>query len=338
MSDRTLVARLDSVGDVLLAGPSVQALARLGPVDMLCSRIGAPAAALLPGVADVIAFDAPWVLRDAPSVDATVVADLVARLAGRAFARAAVLTSSHQSPLPLALLLRLAGVAEIAAVSVDHAGRLLDHRITGDPDVHEVERGLLVAEALGARRPDPVRLAVQVGGDVAVDAGRLVVHPGSLAPARTLHPARWRHVVALAARRGFDVVVTGGPGEADLVQTVAGGPRGAATAHLPASLTELAEALASAAVVVCGNTGPMHLAAALGRPLVVPFAPTVPAARWRPFGVPHVLLGDQDVTCRLCRCVSCPLDTQICLSGVDAEVVLDAVDRVARPVLQEVAS
>src|SRR5215204_2905541 len=152
---RSLVTRLDSMGDVLLAGPAISALAALGPVDILCSGRGAPAAALLPDVTGILPFDAPWVLRDAPPVDPLAIDHLVDRVAAHRYARAAVLTSSHQSPLPMALLLRLAGVAEIAAVSIDHAGRLLDHRIPGDPDVHEVERGLLVAEALGA--PVPTR-------------------------------------------------------------------------------------------------------------------------------------------------------------------------------------
>jgi ADP-heptose:LPS heptosyltransferase len=221
---RTLVARLDSVGDVLLAGPAVRALAELGPVDMLCSHIGAPAARLLPGVEEVLEFDAPWVLRDAPAVDAAETAALVTRVAGRDYARGAILTSSHQSSLPLALLLRLAGVPELAAVSLDYPGQLLDHRIPGDPDVHEVERALLVATALGAPRPvTPVLAVRRDAGDAAVRADRLVVHPGSAAPARTLSAATWRDVVAAAAARGLDVVVTAGPGEEALCEDVAAG-------------------------------------------------------------------------------------------------------------------
>ena len=47
-----------------------------------------------------------------------------------------------------------------------------------------------------------------------------------------------------------------------------------------------------------GNTGPAHLAAAVGTPVVSLFAPVVPAARWAPYGVPLVLLGDQQAPCR----------------------------------------
>lgn len=319
--DRILVARLDSVGDVLLAGPAVAALAARGSVDVLASHIGAPAARLLPGVADVVVFDAPWVLHDAPPVDASVIDELVATVARRRYAAAAILTSSHQNSLPLALLLRLAGVPEIAAISLDYPGRLLDHRIRGDPDLHEVERALLVAAALGAPAPAEPRLAVTAAAGVEPVAGRLLVHPGSAAPARTLAPAVWRDVVLLAGSRGFDVVVTGGERERDLAGFVAGHD---AVAAVTTTLAELASLAASAAVVACGNTGPMHLAAAVGRPVVVPWAPTVPTARWAPWGVPHVLLGDSGIVCRDCRAVVCPLPGQPCLAGVRPGAVVDA--------------
>ena len=55
----------------------------------------------------------------------------------------------------------------------------------------------------------------------------------------------------------------------------------------------MAALLDGAAAVVVGNTGPAHLAAAVGTPVVSLFAPVVPAARWAPYGVPTVLLGDQ---------------------------------------------
>jgi ADP-heptose:LPS heptosyltransferase len=326
-----LVARLDSLGDVILAGPAVRALAEGADVDLLCSHIGLPAAALLPGVRRTLCFDAPWVLRDAPDVDRSAIDALVAAVAAGGYAAAAVLTSSHQSPLPLALLLRLAGVPEVAGVSLDHPGRLLDHRIPGDPDVHEVERGLLVAEALGARRPTDLALRLTVTGPSGPEPDLVAVHPGSLAPARTLPPATWREVVAALVGAGWDVVVTGSAAEIELCSFVAGGTGRGAAVRAGAGLGELARVLASAAVVVTGNTGPMHVAAAMGRPVVAAFAPTVPASRWAPWQVPHVLLGDQAVPCSGCRAVTCPLEHQWCLAGVTAPDVVAAVAALARP-------
>ncbi|HEU4841225.1 MAG TPA: hypothetical protein VFT09_07270, partial [Ilumatobacteraceae bacterium] len=130
---RTLVARLDSVGDVLLAGPAIAAAASDGPVDVLCSPIGRPAAALLPGVDRLIELSAPWILHPAPPVDGAALTELIDTLSAVEYDRAAILTSSHQSALPTAMLLRLAGINRIAAVSNDYSGSLLDHRIPGDP-------------------------------------------------------------------------------------------------------------------------------------------------------------------------------------------------------------
>jgi ADP-heptose:LPS heptosyltransferase len=94
------------------------------------------------------------------------------------------------------------------------------------------------------------------------------------------------------------------------------------------SLAELASVLERADVVVVGNTGPAHLAASVGTAVVSLFAPTVPAARWAPYRVPVVLLGDQDAPCRDTRVTRCPFQGHPCLSTVGAGDVLRAVEQV----------
>jgi ADP-heptose:LPS heptosyltransferase len=74
--------------------------------------------------------------------------------------------------------------------------------------------------------------------------------------------------------------------------------------------------LARAAAVVVANTGPAHLAAAVGTPVVSLFAPTVPAARWAPYGVSVTVLGDQQAPCRGSRATTCPVPGHPCLSSV----------------------
>ena len=98
----------------------------------------------------------------------------------------------------------------------------------------------------------------------------------------------------------------------------------------------LADVLAGAACVVVGNTGPAHVAAAVGTPVVSLFAPTVPAVRWRPWRVPHVLLH-VDVPCAGCRARTCPVPGHPCLGGVSVDDVVAAVDRLA-PVAEGVAA
>jgi ADP-heptose:LPS heptosyltransferase len=252
-----------------------------------------------------------------------------------------VLVSSHQSPLPLALMLRWAGVERIAAVSHEHAGSLLDVRIPGDPDVHEVERGLLVTTALGLPAPDDDRLRVELGPraldrDIAAivddDVPFVVVHPGATAAARTLAPDRWRDVVAALSTSQRRVVVTAGGEEKRLSASVRGEQEKVLDFGGRLSLRGLGQLLAAADAVVCGNTGPMHLAAAVGAPVVAVFPPTVPLTRWRPWKVPHVVLGDQDVACAGCRAKTCPLGDHRCVAAVTPADVVAAVDSLtARP-------
>jgi ADP-heptose:LPS heptosyltransferase len=85
--------------------------------------------------------------------------------------------------------------------------------------------------------------------------------------------------------------------------------------------------LAAAGTVVVGNTGPAHLAAAVGTPVVSLFAPTVPAVRWAPYRVPVVLLGDQDAVCRDTRVTHCPFEGHPCVGTVTAPDVLHAVEQ-----------
>jgi ADP-heptose:LPS heptosyltransferase len=333
VNDCVLVARLDSDGDVLLAGPAIRAVAASGAsVTLLCSARGERAAALLPDVADRVRLDAPWILEKPPAVNRERLEALVDQLASRCLAAALILTSFHQSPLPLALLLRMAGMSRIAANSVDYPGSLLDVRVVPRDDVHEVQRNLEVAARLGYRLPatDDGRLAIVPVPRRKARYPYVVVHPGAAVPARAWSPAANKRAVQALVRDGWRVVVTGSRREQAMAREVAGrGPRVDNLAGRT-SLRQLASVLAGAAAVVVGNTGPAHLAAAVGTPVVSLFAPTVPAIRWHPWRVPYVLLGQQDIGCSGCRSTVCPVPGQPCLNGVTAADVTRAVAKLAR--------
>lgn len=332
----TLVVRLDSDGDVLLAGPAVRAVAASGDrVVLLVGPQGAAAARLLPGVDEVLVWSCPWIVADPAPVDPGDIAEVVDQLRARRVDRALVLTSFHQSPLPTALVLRLAGVAWVGAVSEDYPGSLLDLRLRlPDAGLHEAQRQLRLAEAAGFALPpgDDGGLAVRRPlPDVAAlvgDEPYLVVHPGASVPARAPGVPWATDLVAALAERGRRVLVTGGPGETALTAAVAGTSAaidlGGAT-----TLAQLAAVLDGADAVVVGNTGPAHLAAAVGTPVVSLFAPVVPAERWRPWRVPHALLGDQEAPCALSRAKTCPVPGHPCLDDVPVEHVLAAVQALA---------
>jgi ADP-heptose:LPS heptosyltransferase len=336
MTRHVLVARQDSMGDVLLAGPAVRAVAAgAGRVTLLCGPRGRAAAALLPGVDEVMVAHASWIDAEPRPVTREAVDELVDRLAGLELDQALVLTSFHQSPLPQALLLRMAGVPTIAAVSVDYPGSLLDVRHRVDDDIHEVERSLSLVATLGYRLPegDDGRLAVRLGraADVPdLERPYVVVHPGASVPARAWAPERHAALVETLVEGGRRVVVTGDASERPLTSLVAG-PRRPGVVDLGGrlDLAGLAEVLAGAEAVVVGNTGPAHLAAAVGTPVVSLFSPVVPAVRWRPLGVAHVLLGDQEAACAGTRARVCPVAGHPCLDGIPVSEVVAAVDRLA---------
>ena len=336
MTRTALIARLDNAGDVLLQGPLVRAVAAsVDRVVLLAGPAGAEAAALLPGVDEVWTWSCPWIApTPAPAVDPAHLAALTDRVATLAPDEALISTSFHQSPLPLALVLRTAGVPRISAISVDYPGSLLDVRHVVDDDLPEPERALSLARAAGFDLPpgDDGRLAVRRPlPRVAHDALRdgvpyVVLHPGASVPARAWPADSCTEAVESLADAGWRVVVTGGPGERELTARVAGArgvDLGGAT-----SLADMAAVLDGAAAVVVGNTGPAHLAAAVGTPVVSLFSPVVPAARWAPYGVPTVLLGDQSAPCAGTRARECPVPGHPCLTSVTAADVVTAVEKV----------
>ncbi|MGI8537144.1 MAG: glycosyltransferase family 9 protein [Mycobacteriales bacterium] len=328
---RVLVARLDSDGDVLLAGPAVRAVAAgADEVVLLAGPRGAAAARLLPGVDELVVWSCPWIEADAAPVDPDSVDALLAELRQRRLDAALILTSFHQSPLPLALLLRLAGVPWVGAVSEDYPGSLLDlrHRLP-DAGLHETERMLSLAFAAGFPPPAGDRGGLAVQGPLpdhtalTGDLPYVVVHPGAAVPARAPSLSWSQALVEALTATGRRVLVTGGPSERALTARVAGTAGvdlGGAT-----DLAGLADVLRRADVVVVGNTGPAHLSAAVGTPVVSLFAPVVPAQRWRPWQVEQVLLGDQSAACAGSRARTCPVPGHPCLDGVTVQAAVDAV-------------
>jgi ADP-heptose:LPS heptosyltransferase len=332
-----LVARLDSDGDVLLAGPAVRAVAAgATKVTLLCGPGSEEAARLLPGVDQVLLFDAPWIAGEPQPLDHADLLRVVGVLSASEIDRALILTSCGQSALPLALVLRMAWVPFVAAMSDDEAGALLDVRHRPSGGLHEVERNLSLARAAGFPLPrgDDARLAVR---HEPVSLPRslperpyVVVHPGASAPTRAWSPQR-NHALVRALAKDWAVVVTGSRQEKALCEDVAGDGTIPGVVNLAGrtDLATLAGVLAGARALVAGNTTAAHLAAAVGTPVVSLHAPTVPASRWHPWRVPYALLGQQDIGCAGCGAVVCPVAGQPCLSSVTVQEVVGAVRRLA---------
>jgi ADP-heptose:LPS heptosyltransferase len=334
-----LAVRPDGLGDVLLTGPAVRAIAASGrEVGFLAGPAGAEAAALLPGVSRVLTARLPWIDPEPAPVTRRDVSRLERSLGRLKVTEAVIFTSFHQSPLPTALVLRMAGVGRVSAISEDYPGALLDvrHRLTAD--LPEAERNVSLAAAAGFPLPpgDPGQLAVAGPlPDVTPLTGPeryVVLHPGASVPARRPSAQVTAAMAAALSGAGYRVVLTGSPGERELAREVAAAAPSAITLAGRTSLPALAAVLARADAAVVPNTGAAHLAAAVGTPVVSLFAPVVPAARWAPYRVPSVLLGDQRAGCAGSRARACPVPGHPCLDRIDPAAVVAAVAALgARP-------
>lgn len=164
------------------------------------------------------------------------------------------------------------------------------------PDEHEVHRWCRMLEESLDIPADPTDLALPRPApttDAATETtGVVVLHPGAAYPSRRWPPERFAAVARWAVGRGYRVVLTGGSDEVALAQAVQ------RLADLPdASVVagrtdpaELAALVASAGLVVCGDTGVAHLATAFGTPSVLLFGPTPPTLWGPPADGPHTVL------------------------------------------------
>jgi hypothetical protein len=169
-------------------------------------------------------------------------------------------------------LLQAAGPRELIAFDCPAAGHRAGCRWSDDE--HEVDRWCrLVSTAGGSCDISDLRLAISAACD-----GAIVVHPGAASGARRWPVQRWAEVIAELRAERHHVVLTGT--ETELCQALSAAS-GAENLSGRLSVPELAERVASAALVLCGDTGIAHLATALGVRSVVLFGP-VPPARWGP--------------------------------------------------------
>lgn len=262
-----LSLRALGLGDLLTAVPALRAIRAAFPVHR--HVLAAPAAlrplAKMTGAVDDVVDAAPLrplrLDRGAP--------DVAVNLHGRG-------PQSHR----VVLALRPARL-----IAFEHPGVPIS---AGSPrwraDEHEVHRWCrMLSESGVPADPRDLDLPPPAPLSDALGLQTTVIHPGAASAARRWPAERWAAVARAERDAGRDVVVTGSLRERGTAATVA------ATAELPPSavlagrtdLGALASLIASAGLVVCGDTGVAHLATAFGTPSVVLFGPTSPA-RWGP--------------------------------------------------------
>ncbi len=319
MIERILLLRLGALGDVLLATPLLRALRAAHPraqIDWLVNGELTPLLSENPRLSRVIAAT-PGGVRKLFEARYDLVIDL------------------QNKPRTAWLRWRL-GAPQTLVLRKRGLGRALASLVGEDPPErgpNAVERNLAIAERLGI--PTQGReLDLGLSRIGAVEAARLLgpaggPRPIGLAPGGRWTTKRWPHFAALAgalARRGQPLILLGGPGDGALLDEliVAGGSACLGDTRLM-SVAGLASAIAVCAAIVTNDSGPGHMAAALGTPAVILFGPTSPE-RWTPPGRTVRVLS-RSLACSPCSNHGgerCPLGTHACLRDLSVETVLDA--------------
>jgi ADP-heptose:LPS heptosyltransferase len=338
---RLLLVRLDNLGDVILATPAIHALRVALPsarLTLLASPVGAQVAELNPDLDDVIVYRAPWMDPDARLPhDPGREGSMIAELRRQGFDAAIIFTSYRESSLPAAYLCYLAGIPLRHAASIDGPGSLLTSRHRHpDRTLHEVERGLDLVGGLGipcadvdlVLRPSDEDLTWATSIVESERRGRepvVLIHPGCSCPSRTYPPEKFLDAArALSRELSARLIWTGAADEIQLVDDIrAELPEPGLNLAGATNLARLSAIIAAGDVAITNNTGPMHLAAAVGTPVVALFALTNPPEEWHPWKVRHRLLN-QPVPCARCYKRVCPFGHE-CLRGVSARDVTNAV-------------
>jgi len=341
---RLLLIRLDNLGDVLMSTPAFKAVRHAFPrahLTLLTSPSGAKLAPHLACVDEVVAVAVPWMKGPSERMPlAPDRFDLVERIRSGCYDAAIVFTTATQSPLPMAMVCWQAGVGLRLAHCRENPYELLtdwvpDTEVVHDQMRHEVRRQLDLLAAIGVHAPETaMAFDLQAGDHAGAQAhleriglppgqGYVLLHPGATAPSRRYPADRFGLAMARLLRMGWSCVFVGSGADAELVHqahAAAGGQGLILTDSL--TLGELGALIQKADVLVCNNSGPAHLAAAVGTPVVDLYALTNP--QHTPWQVASRVLY-HEVPCRNCLRSVCPQGHHACLREVAPEAVADAV-------------
>jgi heptosyltransferase-1 len=324
---RVLIVRLGSLGDIVHGLPVAAALRAAWPrahLAWLAERPYAHLLALVPAVDEAILLEGgtprAWLqaIRAVRRQRYEVALDL-------------------QGLLKSAVLARASGAARVVGFAPEHlreraAAPFYTETVDPGPGGHVVFKNLAILRALGVDDP-PLDFPIRETASTALAEVRrrlgstpfVLVNPGAAWPNKRWPPDRFGAVATyLGERHGLSSIVLWGPGEAALAEAVAESARGFAHVAPPTSLADLVALARAATLMISGDTGPYHLAAAVGTPTVGLFGPTDPHRNgpWSP---------DDEAVSAFLAC-ECPYERRCearvwCLGTVRVDEVTAAIDQ-----------
>ena len=349
---RVLIVRLGALGDVVHAIPVAAALRRAWPqarIDWLVSAKHCEILELVPVI------DRRLVIHDRPSVrrephDSRAVhrgLSLLSAIRQLRDGRYDVVLDL-QGLIKSAALARCAGAARVIGFSPPYARERLARLFYSDvfdpgrrgvhvqdDTQHIVALNLALLEALdirGAKVEFPIehvasegamRVAHETGGRYAL------LNPGAAWPNKRWPPSRYASLARLLRERtGLESVVLWGPGERALAEETVGAAAGAATIAPQTTVADLVALARGASLMISGDTGPLHIASAVGTPIVGVYGPTRPS-RNGPLSTLDISVS-RDEICQCHHLRRCTRE-RMCLLDIEVEEVMTAVERRLAP-------
>lgn len=328
--ENVLVVRTDRIGDVVLTLPMVSVLRASFPdskISMLLRSYTRELVEGFDGLDHVLTYDESGEQKGFLAI--------LDELRGRRFELVVV---SHPT-FRIALLMLLAGIPVRVGTgyrwySFLFNRRVFEHRRTAER--HEAEYNISLLQTIGCGILEVPQAALAVTAEVKETAlgemkrmgispaDRLIVlHPGSGGSAREWSPENFGALAKALVKEGFRIVVTGSPSEQALVDSVVKGSAGTA---IPCagrlSLTELAAFLGFARLFVSNSTGPLHIAAAVGTPVIAFYPPIRECSprRWGPLTQKKIVFTADNTVCP--RCHGGPCQGNDCMDQITVEDVL----------------
>ncbi len=327
-----LVVRTDRIGDVVLTLPVVDVLRKSFPVSNISFLARSYTEEILvgqEGIDEILIYDHDG--KPKPFFS------MLSELRRAQFDLAVVCFPRFR----IALLLRLAGVRDRVGTgyrwySFLFNKKVYEHRKTAEK--HELEYNLSLLKRLGIDVSAGGKLKITIPEhatrvadgerkrlELSTDDSVAILHPGSGGSARDWSPANFSSLAIELTKSGHRVIVTGAQGEEKLVADVIAGANGNVKSSVGRlGLKELAAFIKSADLFVSNSTGPLHIAAAVGTP-VIGFYPPIRACspeRWGPVTQKKVVFVPDRMKCELCNGGACR--GSVCMDQIHVEHVIQA--------------
>ncbi len=336
---RILIVQTAFLGDVVLTLSLVQSVQQYFPdaqVEMLTVPDHASVVRGQPGLAAVITYDKRGNQRGLRGF-----VNIVRTLRDRGYDLA---LSPHRS-LRSALLLACSGIPRRIGFAQWLTGWAYTDTVTRPATGHEVKKSLKLLTPLAPfSTPQPGRLVIQVSPEsrqkaqvtlfrhgVGPEQTLIGMIPGSQWGTKRWPADRFAALISyLTQRSQIRVVLFGGSQDRCIAEAIIAGCQTPVIDLIGQTpLPDLAAYLDCCRVVVSNDTGPMHIAAALGKPIVVLYGPTTPELGFYPYGVPWEA-ASVSLPCRPCHAHGpqrCPVSHWRCMLDLSVERVAEGVHR-----------